>query len=165
MRYKRSTRPVRTWRTARTSRSDASGASTLVSVEMRRKDWQSPPNSAGLFCSPATAINRTQACNLYGSDSDDMRSNGIVDNSNPIQRHTLQIKKGSRSSPTVHASEAVDRIAAKPSRGFHALLKGRETAICPAARCSLAVNRAPRIVLGLGMRSSADHTDANPKQE
>jgi hypothetical protein len=37
MRYKRSTKPVRTWRTARTSRSDASGASTLVSVEMRRK--------------------------------------------------------------------------------------------------------------------------------
>jgi len=40
-------------------------------------------------------------------------------------------------------------IAAEPSRGFHALLKGREAAICPAI-VKAAVIRTPRIVLGLG---------------
>ena len=42
-------------------------------------------------------------------------------------------------------------IAAEPSRGFHALLKGREAAICPAI-VKAAVIRTPRIVLGLGAR-------------
>jgi len=56
-------------------------------------------------------------------------------------------------------------IAAEPSRSFHALLKGRETAIRPAARCSLAVNRAPRIILCLGACSNADDGEANSRQE
>jgi hypothetical protein len=45
-------------------------------------------------------------------------------------------------------------IAAEPSRGDHALLKGRETAICPAA-VDVAVNCTPGIVLGLGARVDA----------
>jgi hypothetical protein len=56
-------------------------------------------------------------------------------------------------------------ITAEASRGFHALLKGRETAIRPAARCSLAVNRAPRIILCLGACSNADDGEANSRQE
>jgi hypothetical protein len=54
--------------------------------------------------------------------------------------------------------------AAEPPRGIHALLKGREAAI-RAAASPAAVNRALRIVLGLGMRSDTDDTDANPQHE
>jgi hypothetical protein len=49
--------------------------------------------------------------------------------------------------------------AAEPARGVHALLKCCKAAIC-AARPA-AVNRAPRIVLGLGVRSDSDDADAN----
>src|SRR6516165_6210520 len=56
-------------------------------------------------------------------------------------------------------------IAAEPSRGFHALLKAREAAICPAAIRSTVIQRAPRIVLSLGARSNADDTDANSQHE
>jgi len=55
--------------------------------------------------------------------------------------------------------------ASHPSRGFHALFKGYETAIRAAADCSTAVNRAPRIVLGLGACSNADDTDANSQHQ
>src|SRR6516225_12136681 len=41
-------------------------------------------------------------------------------------------------------------IAAEPSRGYHALLKAREAAICTAAIPSTVIQRAPRIVLSLG---------------
>jgi hypothetical protein len=56
-------------------------------------------------------------------------------------------------------------IAAEPSRGFHALLKARKAAVCPAATPSAVIVRAPRIVLSLGGRSNADDTDANSEHE
>jgi hypothetical protein len=56
-------------------------------------------------------------------------------------------------------------IAAEPSRGFHALLKGRETAIRPAAIRPAVVQRAPRIVLSLSAISKADDTEANSEHE
>jgi hypothetical protein len=40
--------------------------------------------------------------------------------------------------------------AAEPARGFHALFKCYEAAICTAANRSFTVNRTPRIVLGFG---------------
>lgn len=55
--------------------------------------------------------------------------------------------------------------ASEPARGGHALFKGCETAIRAAADRSTAVNRAPRIVLSLGMISKADDTEANSKHE
>jgi hypothetical protein len=55
--------------------------------------------------------------------------------------------------------------ASEPARGGHALFKGCETAIRAAAGRSLAVNRAPRIVLCLGACSNADDKDANSQHE
>src|SRR5215469_16070562 len=56
-------------------------------------------------------------------------------------------------------------VAAKSARGGHALFKAYETAIRSAAGRSLAVKRAPRIVLGFGTCSNADDTDANSQHE
>jgi hypothetical protein len=55
--------------------------------------------------------------------------------------------------------------ASEPARGGHALIKGCETAIRAAAGRSLAVDRAPRIVLCLGTISKADDTEANSQHE
>jgi hypothetical protein len=55
-------------------------------------------------------------------------------------------------------------IAAEASRGGHALLESRETAICPAA-VDIAVNRTPRIILGFGAHSDSDDGDTNPQDE
>jgi len=55
--------------------------------------------------------------------------------------------------------------AAQSARSGHALFKAYETAISPAPDRSSAVNRAPRIVLGLSARSNADYTDANSQKE
>src|SRR5215469_17377756 len=55
-------------------------------------------------------------------------------------------------------------VAAEPSRGFHALLKCCETAICAAA-VKVTVISAPRIVLGLGACSNADDADTNSQHE
>src|SRR5215469_2615940 len=49
-------------------------------------------------------------------------------------------------------------------RGFHALLKCCEATIRPAVVIA-AVNRAPRIILGLGACFRTDHTDANSQHE
>jgi hypothetical protein len=51
----------------------------------------------------------------------------------------------------------------EPARGFHALFKCCEPAIC-AARLTT-VNRTPGIVLGFGACSNADDTDANSQHE
>jgi hypothetical protein len=50
--------------------------------------------------------------------------------------------------------------AAEPARGIHALLKCCKAAICAATRPT-AVNRAPRIVLGLGARHYPGSHDEN----
>jgi hypothetical protein len=55
-------------------------------------------------------------------------------------------------------------ITAEPAGGGHALLKGREAAICPAVH-SIVVIGAPRIILGLGAISNSDARDANCKYE
>jgi hypothetical protein len=55
-------------------------------------------------------------------------------------------------------------ITAEPSGGGHALLKGRETAICPAV-VEAAVNRTPRIILGFGAHSNSGDADTNPEDE
>jgi hypothetical protein len=39
--------------------------------------------------------------------------------------------------------------ATEPARGFHALFKCCETAVCTAVACPIAINCAPRIVLGV----------------
>ncbi len=54
-------------------------------------------------------------------------------------------------------------IAAEPSRGFHALLKGREAAICTAH--PTIVNRAPRIVLGFSGFFDAEDGYQNSRNE
>ena len=56
-------------------------------------------------------------------------------------------------------------VTAKSARGFHALLKCCEAAIRAAAVVAHTVVCAPRIVLGLGACSNADHTDANSQHE
>jgi hypothetical protein len=55
--------------------------------------------------------------------------------------------------------------ASEPARRGHALFKGYETAIRAAAGPSPAVNRAPRIVLGLSACSDADDKDANSQHQ
>jgi hypothetical protein len=55
-------------------------------------------------------------------------------------------------------------ITSEASRGGHALLEGRETAICPAV-VEAAVNRTPRIILGFGAHSDSDDADTNPQDE
>jgi hypothetical protein len=51
-------------------------------------------------------------------------------------------------------------ITAEPAGGSHALLKGRETAICPAVHSTVVIG-APRIILGLDAISNSDARDAN----
>jgi hypothetical protein len=53
--------------------------------------------------------------------------------------------------------------AAKPPRCIHALTKGHESAVRTAS--SATVNRAPRIILGLGAISNADENSAKYQQE
>jgi hypothetical protein len=55
--------------------------------------------------------------------------------------------------------------ASEPARRGHALFKGYETAIRAATGPSSAVNRAPRIVLGLSACSKANDIDANSEHE
>ena len=49
--------------------------------------------------------------------------------------------------------------AAEPACGVHALFKCYEAAICHAATHPTAINRAPRIVLGLGARPYCNSSD------
>jgi hypothetical protein len=54
--------------------------------------------------------------------------------------------------------------AAEPARGFHALFKCCEATVCTPAHPA-AVNRAPRIVLGLSAIFNADEKDANSQNK
>jgi hypothetical protein len=101
------------------------------------------------------AVRRVAAAKMPGANSATAHSVGIA----PLHSRR-RMRSGWR-----HILRIWLAKAAKPPRSGHALLKGYEAAIGAAASSSLAVNRAPRIVLGLGTCSSADDTDANSQHE
>ena len=72
---------------------------------------------------------------------------------------TSVIKSGQRLISRVESAESVDA-----ARGFRALFKCCEAAACNPTNYSIAINCAPRIVLGPGRRASSDAADKNDSE-